>query len=352
MTTTTRRLADVDTADARPEVLRDPRAQHHPRWQPGVRLHHVFEQVCDALVANGRADQVAVETATAGGVRGITYLQLDAQANRLARYLIAMGVQPGDRVALLLDEPVLAFPAILAVLKAHAAYVPLDAGYPQDRLAYILADAGIGLVLTRGGLRPLVESTGVLVINVDEIDETLAALPGYRLGPGERQPPADELAYIIYTSGSTGRPKGVAVEHASICNFVRVAAEVYGIRPDDRMYQGMTIAFDFSFEEIWVPWMSGATLVPRPPGGSLLGADLHAFLRQRRVTAMACVPTLLATIDDDLPELRFLLVSGEACPRDLVARWWRPDRRFLNVYGPTEATVTATWTPLHPDRPV
>ena len=168
----------------------------------------------------------------------------------------------------------------------------------------------------------------------------------------EVPPPPDELAYIIYTSGSTGRPKGVAVGHASICNFVRVAAEAYGITRDDRVYQGMTIAFDFSVEEIWVPWMCCATLVPKPDGGKLLGLDLGAFLRERQVTALCCVPTLLATLEDDLPELRFLLVSGESCPQDLIARWHRPGRRFLNVYGPTEATVTATWTVVHPDRPV
>ena len=138
----------------------------------------------------------------------------------------------------------------------------------------------------------------------------------HRLADSEIGDPVDELAYIIYTSGSTGRPKGVAINHPSICNFVKVAAEVYGIRPGDRVYQGLTIAFDFSVEEIWVPWVCGATLVPKPPGASLLGSDLHRFLSQRRVTAMCCVPTLLATIEDDLPDLRFLLVSGEACPQD------------------------------------
>ncbi|MDX6584457.1 MAG: hypothetical protein QOI10_3641, partial [Solirubrobacterales bacterium] len=162
----------------------------------------------------------------------------------------------------------------------------------------------------------------------------------------------EDLAYLIYTSGTTGRPKGVAISHASICNFVRVAAEVYGLQDDDRVYQGMTVAFDFSVEEIWVPWMAGATLVPKPAGPSLLGLELHQFLTERRITAMCVVPTLLATIEDDLPLLRFLLVSGEACPQDLIARWYHRGRRFLNVYGPTEATVTATWTTLEPNRPV
>ncbi|HEY4615615.1 MAG TPA: AMP-binding protein, partial [Citricoccus sp.] len=132
----------------------------------------------------------------------------------------------------------------------------------------------------------------------------------------------------------------------------RVAAEVYGLTGQDRVYQGMTIAFDFSVEEIWVPWMAGATLVPKPAGAALVGEELHDYLRAQDITGLCCVPTLLATLTDDLPNLRFLLVSGEACPQDLISRWHRHGRRFLNVYGPTEATVTATWTTLDPGRPV
>ena len=114
----------------------------------------------------------------------------------------------------------------------------------------------------------------------------------------------------------------------------------------------MTIAFDFSVEEIWVPLYSGATLVAAPAGPSLVGNDLSQFLEARRITALCCVPTLLATLDNDLPLLRFILVSGEACPQNLVERWYSEGRTFLNVYGPTEATVTATWTLLAPNKPV
>ena len=165
-------------------------------------------------------------------------------------------------------------------------------------------------------------------------------------------PTADPVCYIIYTSGTTGNPKGVAIAHASICNFVRVASELYGYAPGDRVYQGMTIAFDFSIEEIWVPLMAGATLAPARPGVTLIGEELADFLRERRVTCLACCPTLLATIEQDLPQLRILLVGGEACPPSLVARWYRPGRTILNSYGPTEATVTATLTELKPNKPV
>ncbi len=284
----------------------------------------------------------------------LSYAGLDARANQLARFLVRQGVRPGDRVGLLSDRAVDGYLGMLAVLKAHAAYVPLDPAFPPDRLSYIAADAGVQTVLSRSYLadRAAAMAGTAKLLYLDEVIEQIAGQSWERLGPGEAGEPADDLCYVIYTSGSTGRPKGVAVGHASICNFVRVAAEVYGIGYADRVYQGMTIAFDFSVEEIWVPWIAGATLVPKPDGDRVLGRELFAFLRDRQVTALCCVPTLLATLDEDLPGLRFLLVSGEPCPQDLVARWHRPGRRFLNVYGPTEATVTATWTVVHPGRPV
>ena len=316
------------------------------RWHEGERLEDLFEECCDRF-----AGALAVD----GPARRLTYAQLDAQVNRLARLLARRGaIRPGDRVGLLFDRSVDAYLAMLAVLKLRAVYVPLDTGFPPDRLAYITSDAGVRVVLSQSELAPALEDVGDQVerLFLDELRAPMAALSPARLTDGERGEAADDLCYVIYTSGTTGRPKGVAIGHASICNFVRVAAEVYGVRAGDRMYQGLTIAFDFAVEEIWVAWMAGATLVPRPGAGNLLGPDLQEFLADHRVSALCCVPTLLATLEDDLPGLRFLLVSGESCPQELANRWARPGRRFLNVYGPTEATVTATWTVLRPDRPV
>ncbi len=335
-------------------VLASADYDNSPRWLPGERLEQLFEQRCDELAAAGRGSHLAVSA----GAAELTYQDLDARANQLARYLTSRGAGPGDRVGLLFDEPVDSYVSMLAALKSGAAYVPLDSGYPADRLAYIVADANVKIVLSLSRLSALTSALtaalaeAVTIVSVDQVREQVAAQSRDRLAPQEAAPAAGELCYVIYTSGTTGRPKGVAVTHASICNFVRAAAEVYGLTGDDRVYQGMTIAFDFSFEEIWVPWMAGATLVPKPPGEVLLGADLREFLNSREVTALCCVPTLLATIDEDLPLLRFLLVSGEPCPRNLVTRWDRPGRRFLNVYGPTEATVSATWTVVDPHGPV
>ncbi|AXJ11304.1 Pls/PosA family non-ribosomal peptide synthetase [Arthrobacter sp. PM3] len=318
------------------------------RWQRGERLEQLFEDRCDRLREQGLADQVAVD---AGDIV-LTYAQLDERANQLARHLLVCGARPGDRIALLFDQPWRSYVAMLAVLKIHAAYVPLDPGFPPDRLQYIVEDATVAMVLSLSHLKDLLPEVAAVTVCLDAVEAQIDAKDSSRLGAEDVGGTADELAYIIYTSGSTGRPKGVAVEHASICNFVRVASDIYGIVPEDRVYQGMTIAFDFSVEEIWVAWMVGATLVPKPGRSSMLGAELAEYLQEKRITALCCVPTLLATLDEDLPGLRFLLVSGEACPKDLVARWHRPGRRFLNVYGPTEATVTATWSLLDPDTPV
>lgn len=318
------------------------------RWNKGERLENLFEQRCDLLVAAGKEDHPAVVTEDIT----LSFPNLDKRANQLARYLHTQGVQPGDRVGLLFDKTYHTYVALLAVLKLNAAYVPLDAGFPGERIRYILNDANVNKILTLSLFQSCLSETSTDLIFLDETADTIAVESSSRLSKSEKGIPKDELCYIIYTSGTTGNPKGVAIEHPSICNFVRVAGEVYGYTEDDRVYQGMTIAFDFSVEELWVPLGAGATLVPGKPDTRLVGEDLAEFLCENQVTALCCVPTLLATIEEELPALRFLLLSGEACPQDLVARWHRPGRTMLNAYGPTEATVTATWTVLHPGRPV
>ena len=311
-------------------------AGNRPRWAAGERLAGLLAERAAAF-----ADRIAVDADTVT----LTYAELDAAAARVAGGLRAAGVRPGDRVGLMFDRHVETYAALLGVLKADAAFVPLDATFPADRIAFIASDAGVSLILTVGDLRAKVEAVPVPVMTVDRLPDQAPPAAPAGMDP-------DPLAYVIYTSGTTGTPKGVAVAQSSICNFVRVAADLYGYRPGDRVYQGLTIAFDFSFEEIFVPLMAGATLVPGRPGLQPVGADLHAFLDERRVTALCCVPTVLATLTEDLPHLRWLLVSGEACPPDLVRRWHRPGRVMLNAYGPTETTVTSSLGTLSPDRAV
>lgn len=313
------------------------------RWKNGERLNHAFEQVC---LRFGDNDAIVTDAVT------LTYDELNRRANQVARHLIAQGVSAGDRVGLLFDKTAETYVALLAVLKVNAAYVPLDPGFPAERIRFILGDANIKTIVSMSAFADTLDTFDVRTVLLDGAKYKIDAQPGTRLGDSEVAAPLDQLCYIIYTSGTTGNPKGVAIEHPSICNFVRVAAELYGYAPGDRVYQGMTIAFDFSVEEIWVPLMAGATLVPGRAGGNLIGEELADFLRERRVTVMACCPTLLATIEQELPLLRILLVGGEACPQNLVTRWYRAGRTILNSYGPTEATVTATLTELTPDKPV
>ena len=330
------------------DIIFVPAGDNTPRWSQGERLHHLFEQRCDAFEQDGMTAHLAIDSEEVS----LTYGELDRSANRLARHLIRQGVGAGDIVGLLFDRSIHSYISLLAVQKIHAAYVPLDVGFPEDRIRYIAEDASVSLILT---LSPHAEKLAALttpLLCLDRVEREIEAENEARLSLDETGNPLSELSYIIYTSGTTGRPKGVPIEHGSICNFVRVAGEVYGYRADDRVYQGLTIAFDFSVEEIWVPLIVGATLVPNQTGRSLVGSDLQAFLAENDVTALCCVPTLLSTIEKDLPKLRLLITSGEACPHDLVKRWHRADRTILNAYGPTETTVTATITEMYPDKPV
>jgi non-ribosomal peptide synthetase-like protein len=325
----------------RPQVVIREHTNNAVRWKPGERLNHLLEEICIRYAGN---DAVVTDGAA------LSYRDLNRRANQVARHLIEQGIRSGDRVALLFDKSAETYVAMLAVMKVNAAYVPLDAAFPIDRIRFILGDAEISAIVS---MSPFAARLAALDVKKVFLDSDRRAIDAAAAEPlSDVAPPVEPLCYIIYTSGTTGNPKGVGIGHAGICNFVRVAAELYGYAPGDRVYQGMTIAFDFSIEEIFVPLMAGATLAPARPGTTLIGEELGDFLRERRVSVMACCPTLLATIEQDLPDLRILLVGGEACPHNLVQRWYRPGRRILNSYGPTEATVTATLTELTPDKPV
>lgn len=319
-------------------------SDHSPlRWRYGERLDDVIEDAC-----RRHAERIAVSLEGSD----ITYRELDSRANQMARLFLQRGVRPGDRVAVLLDRGLEAYVALFALMKVRAAYVPLDANHPADRLRFILADAGATLILAHLRLADRFAGSDIPVLVVDRARDDLEPLSDVPLAPAEREAATDPLCYVLYTSGTTGQPKGVAVAHPSICNFVRVAAELYGFAPGDRVYQGMSVAFDFSIEELWVPLVAGATLTPNTAATSLFGEELAEFLERRAVTCFCCVPTLLASIDRDLPGLRILLIGGEACPPALVKRWASPDRALLNSYGPTEATVTATLGLMTPEKPV
>ncbi|MGW3961742.1 non-ribosomal peptide synthase/polyketide synthase [Amycolatopsis sp. NPDC005003] len=268
----------------------------------------------------------------------LTFAELDARADRLARLLAARGAGPERIVALALGRSVEIVVAQLAVLKTGAAYLPVDPDYPAERIAFMLADAKPVVVVTRPGTPPPVDD--VLVLDGSE-----AHGPAAPLG---RSVPPTAPAYVIYTSGSTGTPKGVVVTHAGLASFAGAEIAHFDVRPGDRVLQFSSPSFDASVLELCMALPAGAALVVPPPG-PLLGDHLAAVLREEGVTHALIPPVAMASVPDvDLPAFRTLVVGGEACPADLVARW-APGRRMINAYGPTETTVVATWSdPLEP----
>ncbi len=307
-------------------------------------LHAIFE--AQAVL---RPDDVAVEF----GERTITYGALDRRANRLARYLRARGVTRGAAVAMLLPRSIEAYTAILGILKAGAAYVPIDPSYPEERVAWILADSGACAVVTVTAASVQCAGFAGPVVCVDAERELIAPKSAVALMQDQQAAEPEDLCYLIYTSGSTGRPKGVMVEHRNAVHLVEAEREIFGVRPEDRVYQGASLCFDLSVEEIWLAFAAGATLVGATPDLCRAGPDLSRRLDELGITVLSCVPTLLAMMDDaELPALRLLIVGGEACPNSLVARWARHGKRMVNTYGPTETTVIATYADVSPESAV
>ena len=315
-----------------------------PRWKEGMRLNHMFEATVDRVPE----DHVAVVTEDVS----VTFRELDALSNQAARYLIEQGLKPGQRVGLLFDKTINSHIALLAVLKLGAAYVPLDASFPTERISFILEDAEVSTIVSVSRFEEKLKAFEARPIFIDTARDEIAERNDERLSEEEAPLAEEQLFYIIYTSGTTGKPKGVAIEHAGICNFCAVAGEVYGITESDRCYQGITLAFDFHVEDLWLPLIRGATLIAGKSEANLFGEDLHDFLKENRCTVFPCVPTLWGTVEADLDDIRIVILSGEEVPHHLVVKWHKEGRNILNAYGPTECSVSSTLRILTPDIPV
>ena len=204
--------------------------------------------------------------------------------------------------------------AMLAVLKTGAAYVPLDPEFPADRITYILDDCHARTLITTSSLSERFEGFEGVRLTLDgDFPEfgTLSSLDVTCEGTPE------DVCYVIYTSGTTGRPKGVQIEHRSVSHLVLAEAELFEIQPEDRVYQGFSVAFDASVEEIWLAFQAGATLVVGTREMVEAGPALGKMLTDAAVTVFSTVPTLLSMLEDDLPTVRLLILGGEACPPDL-----------------------------------
>jgi len=287
-------------------------------------------------------DAPAVEVQAGGETRIESYAALDARANRLAHRLRALGIGRDDVVGIALERGADMVAAWLAVLKAGAAYLPLDPAYPADRLAWMLSDSGARLVLTASGI--------ALPGAAERIDLDLGWPEGDETRPEPARDPQD-LAYLIYTSGSTGRPKGVEVPHAGLVNLARDKIAMCGTGPGDRVMSFFSFSFDASIPDLAMSLGAGATLLLAPARDLPAGAAFADALRERRATHLTITPSALASLPEaDLPDLRLVLVGGEAPSRELVERW-SAGRRFINAYGPTECTVNASMVPLSAEAP-
>jgi amino acid adenylation domain-containing protein len=263
----------------------------------------------------------------------LTYGELNRRANRLAHYLIPAGAGPETCVGIALERSLDSVIAILAVLKAGAAYVPLDPAYPPARLDFIVKDSALQTVIDRISLDA---AAAEIAVQPDTNPATPVAV--------------GNLAYVIYTSGSTGRPKGVMVTHRGIGNMILAQVRILGLRAEDRVLQFASLNFDASVYEIFIAWLAGASLCLASDADLLPGPPLTATMQRQRITVLVQPPSLLSAMNpEDVPGLRVLVCAGEACPAALVDRW-APGRRMFNAYGPTETTVCATVGECAPGR--
>lgn len=280
----------------------------------------------------------------------LTYAELERRSNRLANHLRDQGIRRETRVAVCLERSLDLVVALLAVLKAGVAYVPLDPSYPAERLALMLEDSEARLLVTSGSLSALPGTEGLPVVRLDrdrdQIDRASASPPP--AGPG-----ATDLAYIIYTSGSTGRPKGVMISHGAICNRLLWMQESFPLGAADRVLQKTPFSFDASVWELFCPLLAGACLVVARPGGHQDGEYLIQAVTAHGITVLQLVPSALRMLLE-LPGLEAavglerLFCGGEALSSDLVEAFRSRSRaRLINLYGPTEVAIDATFRPCH-----
>jgi amino acid adenylation domain-containing protein len=351
----------------------------------GAELHRELTQWNDtagqvppACVHQGFADQAAsTPDAVAAELAGerMTYAELNREANQIARRLRDLGVGPEILVGVCMATGLRRLAALLGIWKAGGGYVPLDPALPTDRLSFMIADAGIAIVVTDKSGAERVHATAKP--DVDPATADLAATAAAnvadpaavavlcldaeweqirRLADTDRADTAvtpANVAYVIYTSGSTGQPKGVVVEHRQAVNFLHGMIGHWRIGPSDVVLQFASLSFDASVQEMFMPLLGGARVVLAPAGTLHSPRRLAALIRDRRITFACLTPSVVSLLgEEQFPDLRVLMCGGEELPSELVRRWLRPGLSFVNDYGPTETTITAAFMELTASTPL
>ncbi|MDJ0383659.1 non-ribosomal peptide synthetase [Streptomyces sp. G-G2] len=336
----TARPGDPVTA---PTLAGEARMRALEEWGRGPELANtslMFHE-CVAEHAVLTPDAVAVRQ----GGREVTYADLDTAVHQLADRLRALGVGPEVPVGICLDRGPEMVRAVLGVLRAGGAFLPLESQHPSDRLKFIARDSGMQVLITQSSLLGTVPFDGPTLV-VDD--------PATWAAPVEVPAPAlavtaDNAAYVLYTSGSTGTPKGVTIQHRSLTNMLEGQRDLFPVTPADRVLQFASLSFDVSIMDLTWALANGAQLCTPTREGLRAGADLANTLLDYGITVAMLAPSALAALGEDrFPALRTLQVAGEACPAELAQKWAR-GRRFYNVYGLTETTVWSVSTLLKPD---
>ncbi|MGW7531802.1 amino acid adenylation domain-containing protein [Amycolatopsis sp. NPDC054798] len=315
-----------------------PTADVHRLQNPVSGLHGLFE-------AQVSRSPEAVALLGEGGLR-LTYAELEGRASQLARQLVDRGIGPADLVAIALDRSPDLIAGLLAILKSGAAFLPVDTGYPVERIGYLFADAKPTLVLTDSATATTLPPAPLLLTDAGETG---------RLDPDEPRRPGrtvlpDQAAYVVYTSGSTGSPKGVVIPHKSIMNYLAWMADEYSLTAEDRVLQKTPAGFDGAMLEFFLPLTAGAAMVLARPGGHREPEYVADVIARHRVTIAQFVPSLLPVfLDDELVglcrSLRRVYSASDALPVAVQRRFHQClNAELVNLYGPTETTVdTAHW---------
>jgi polyketide synthase PksJ len=312
------------------------------KWNNTVRdyekhacIHHLFEE---QTVKTPDAVALVFDD------RSITYRELDQRSNRLAHYLKGQKVGPEVLVGICMERSIEMIVSLLGILKAGGTYIPLDPAYPKDRLAYMIEDSQMTLLITQDSIRDMIPEKGIKVICIDtewsQISRESSEKPQSDVKP-------HNLAYIIYTSGSTGKPKGVQIIHRAVVNFLNSMKREPGITPGDRLLSVTTLCFDIAVLEIFLPITTGACVVLADRDTATDGLKLIEKLRRHDISIMQATPAtwrlLLESGWTGSGNLK-ILCGGEALPKELAAQLIPKCASLWNMYGPTETTI---WSAVH-----
>lgn len=276
--------------------------------------------------------------------RECSYDELDRWSDAVALELVRQGVRRGDAVGLWWPRGLELHAAVLGIAKSGAAYVPMDADMPLERVRVVMKEVG-----AKACFCPEKQANfPCAILSIPEapknISEKIESLP--------EGPRPDDRAYVLFTSGSTGLPKGVPISHRQICHLIRAEETILKVNADDRVYQGFSVSFDMWCEETWISYHAGATIVVADSLTAKAVDELSDFLNREKITVLHAVPSLLGVMENAVPSLRLINAGGEALSPAVARRWAKPWRILLNSYGPTETTVTATMNFVDPNEPI